>query len=183
MLADMRPLILLGALVAVFAGFIMWKTFTPPPEPAPAPPDASTGVLIVGLPPEAGTNLAIADSSPPAMDGASEVASTLTENQSPLNAANPSTPEPSEASFADTETARVNPATVVELPTPLIVKYEVQQDDTLYRILRFAYDKANQELVDAVASANKMDDPSELMVGQVLILPLVNGYQSPRGNF
>jgi len=178
----MRPLILLGALVAVFAGFIMWKTITPTPQPAPVPPNANTGVLIVGLPPETGTDLAIADATTPSVDSPTEVATTSPENLSPLSAANPSTPEPSEAAFANTEPAGVNPATVVEKSTPLIVKYKVKQDDTLYRILRFAYDKANQELVDAVASANNMDDPSELMVGQMLILPPVKGYQSPRVN-
>ncbi len=59
------------------------------------------------------------------------------------------------------------------------VHYTVQDGDTLYRILMNAYGKATPDLIEEIASANDMDDPGAISPGDVLILPVIEGYQDP----
>ena len=42
-----------------------------------------------------------------------------------------------------------------------------------------AYGKATPELIETVASANDMNDPGALVLGQTLILPIVEGFETP----
>ena len=60
------------------------------------------------------------------------------------------------------------------------VRYTVQEGDTLYRILMNAYGKATDALIDSVAVASDLDDPSRLRPGMELVLPVVPGYDPPK---
>jgi len=183
MLRAMRPLILLSTLVIVLAGFVAWRTLATDTSAPAINVDANTGVVILGLPKGAARNTAsdlkVAPQKP---------SPKISPKTTSLSEARYQTDTPA-AVIAESDKAAVQakPVTVkpkdVEAnqpPEPSYASYQVEEDDTLYRILRFAYDKANQELVDAVAEANQMEDPSELMVGQMIKLPFVDGYRKPR---
>jgi nucleoid-associated protein YgaU len=60
------------------------------------------------------------------------------------------------------------------------LRYTVKEGDTLYGILSRAYGKANQALIDSVAVASDLDDPSRLSPGMVLVLPQVPGFDAPK---
>ncbi len=65
-------------------------------------------------------------------------------------------------------------------PKPMVLSYTVKDGDTLYRILTNAYGSATPDLIEAIASANELDDPGAISPGDVLKLPEVEGYSKPK---
>jgi nucleoid-associated protein YgaU len=65
-------------------------------------------------------------------------------------------------------------------PEPTVLSYTVKDGDTLYRILMNAYGAASPDLIEAIASANEMDDPGAITPGDVLKLPEVEGFSKPK---
>jgi len=68
-------------------------------------------------------------------------------------------------------------------PTPPVAQdflYQVAPGDTLYRIVVRHYGTAPESLIDAVAKANGLTDPSRIAVGEDLKLPKVPGFAAPQ---
>lgn len=170
----MRTLLALTALMLLLATAVWWKT-KPTDEPVSLPPttqeDPYSGVVTLGT--KGKTNLADASfpkPKKPVTDGGGDHEAG---NGSGNVVVVPPKPEPTPVT-----PPVVEPAPVVKVPTGK--SYVIQSGDTLYRILVRAYGTAPEELVDAVAEANAMTDPSALQVGATLKLPFVSGFQAPQ---
>lgn len=168
----MRTLLALTALMLLLATAVWWKT-RPAEDSGPQIPTTSEdplrGVVTMGV--QGGSHLAEASfptQPSPALpsDAGGDHEDPPTRPPAPLEPP-PSDPEPSP-----------DPDPVIEVPQE--VRYTVQSGDNLYRIITRAYGSAPEDLVEAVAEANAMDDPGNLAVGQVLLLPAVSGFQKPR---
>jgi len=147
----MRTLLGLASLLLVLAAAVWVRTFRQPAEENAAPPDANTGVLILGL-----------SETPQDVNEAS--APTASE---PMKTAAPFTPpKPVEASFKPEPQPEPAPETA---PQP--TRHQVGDGDTLWGIVNDHYGRAGEKLIQMVADANGMDDPSMLQPGMTLVLP------------
>ena len=165
----MRTLLALTALMLLLATAVWWKTR--PADSAILPPtsaeDPLRGVITMGVQGDEGLAEASFPTAEPVLpsDAAGDheditPAGALGEDPNPLPPLEPS-PDPA-----------------IETPAP--IRYTVQAGDSLYRILMGAYGSAAEELLQAVAAANALDDPSALAIGQILALPRVSGFRAPR---
>lgn len=170
--ADMRTLLALTALMLLLATAVWWKT-KPTDEPTKLPPttqeDPYSGVVTLGT--KGKTTLAEASfpkpKKMPTDGGGDHEGSSQSNNVDAL----PPLPEPEPV-----EPSKPDP--VIQVPTGKT--YIIQSGDTLYRILVRAYGSAPEELVDAIAEANAMNDPGALQVGATLKLPIVSGFEPPQ---
>jgi len=185
----MRFLLVLTALMLAVAGGVWWKTTRDDSStPGALDADPNLGAATFGvLPPRAG--------SPPLKESTATNASLTRE---PPLASSGSTPPLGEASAADAvapgssltpagggdprepqSPANEKPSNVTP-PAPAAASYAVKDGDTFYRIVLRAYGTAPQELVDAVARANGLRDPSQISAGQTLTLPSLAGWPPPK---
>jgi len=65
-------------------------------------------------------------------------------------------------------------------PVSLVLRHTVVEGDTLYSLVSRAYGMAPETLLHAVAEANDLRDPSALNLGQVLVLPVLEGFKAPQ---
>ncbi|MHC4379698.1 MAG: LysM peptidoglycan-binding domain-containing protein [Planctomycetota bacterium] len=164
----MRTLLALTALMLLLATAVWWKT-RPAEDPITQIPttleDPLRGVVTMGV--QGDSKLAEASfptEQPPVLPSDADGDHEGNTDAAP---ANPPVMEP-----------EPTPDPVIEIPQE--VRYTVKSGDTLYRILMRTYGTAPEELVDAVAEANAMSDPSALEIGQELLLPAVSGFQTPQ---
>lgn len=169
--ADMRTLLALTVLMLLLATAVWWKT-KPTDGSTNLPPTAQedpySGVVTLGTKGEA----TLADASfpkppGPPTDGAGDHEGS--NNQDAVSS------QPKSDSALPPEP---KPDPVVNVPTGKT--YTIQNGDTLYRILVRAYGTAPEELVNAIAEVNAMDDPGALQVGATLNLPIISGFQPPQ---
>ena len=188
----MRSLATLGGVLVLVVLAIAWKISNQ--VEAGQEPDKNTGRVTLGVSEEGADTPAR-----PAGGQANEPEPpTLPAGDTPGTSGNdpkptpPEDPEPGSSSSneptvpagapADEPPVQPEPAS----PTPPAeeeiagIRYTVQEGDTLYRILMNAYGKANDALIDSVAVASDLDDPSRLRPGMELILPAVPGYDAPK---
>ena len=151
----MRTLLGLASLLLVLAAAVWVRTFRQPAEENAASPDANMGVLILGLPETPQDANAASTPTAPA----------------PAEAFAPFTPpKPVEASFKPEE----RPEEPTLESAPLSARQEVVltgDGDTLWGIVNDHYGRAGEKLIQMVADANGMDDPSMLQPGMILVLP------------
>jgi len=171
----MRTLLALTALMLLLATAVWWKTQTTD-EATNLPPttqeDPYGGVVTLGT--QGKTSLA--EASFPKTSSSTQKSDGNGDHEARQDSQNEDAlPEPP-ADIAPTPPAKPDP--IVEVPTGRA--YIIQSGDTLYRILVRAYGTAPEELIDAIAEANAMSDPSALTVGATLKLPLVSGFQPPQ---
>lgn len=187
----MRFLLVLTALMLAVAAGVWWKTT----QHDGAVPDAlevdpNLGAATFGVAPARSVK-------PPVKESNSAPASFSREESQPANAgaampeasaADAVTPgslltpagggDPKEPQAAANEKLAAAAAAAAKPVTP--ATYAVKDGDTLYRIVLRAYGTAPEELVDAVAKANGLRDPSQISVGQAIKLPSLAGWPTPK---
>ena len=148
----MRLLFALGTVLALLVGITSWKVMEGSDAVEARSVNTNTGVVLLGL----------------------------KEQPNPPKKLSP-TPEKPNHAVGEVLLAPP-PKKAITPPTPpkRDVRYTIRDGDSLYKILRGAYGKANETLVEAVAKANRLEDPSNLNVGKVLLLPEVPGFQTPQ---
>ncbi len=196
----MRSLATLGGLIVILALAVAWKISNQ--VEAGQEPDPDSGLAMVGiLPPEqepdaagpggtappggsdpasAGNGAGAPGSGDPASDPRSGDPNADPGADDPDPAAGSSDPS---AYPGGSDPASGEQGTGESGSDPAgaqAVRYQVQDNDTLYSILLRAYGKASEDLIDRVAMANGMDDPSNLGLGQELVLPVFPGYSPPK---
>ena len=149
----MRTLLGLASLLLVLAAAVWVRTFRQPAEENAASPDANTGVLILGL---SQTPQDATAASTPTAPASGEASAPFTP------------PEPVEASFKPEPQPEPQPAPE---SAPQSARHEVGDGDTLWGIVNDHYGRAGEKLIQMVADANGMDDPSMLQPGMTLVLP------------
>jgi len=194
----MRTLLGLTTLMLVLAAAVWWKTRAAD-DPSNLPPTTSSnsaeGVVTVGMKP-AGS----AESRNSRLGGGTfEEAASRTEpvrrgkadwSESRGDEA-PKTPQGNDYLSGNQGTENPVPGPGAEPavdpdptpPTSPVAKdfvYQVAPGDTLYRIVVRHYGTAPESLVDAVAKANGLSDPSRIAVGDDLKLPTVPGFAAPQ---
>jgi LysM domain-containing protein len=188
----MRSLATLGGVIVLIVLAIAWKISNQ--VEAGLEPAENSGVVLLGVSPDESQ----ADANGPARE-ASEGNSTTTNNE--LGAGSPATGDPADSlalsnskdaepkdPAAQSDGSPNSAGTNDDPPGPdpntlagdSAVIYIVQSNETMYGILMRAYGKASPDLIEAVAAANHMDDPSALNVGQSLRLPVVPGFPAPK---
>jgi len=151
----MRALLLLVALLLTLFGLTLWKGISKEALPAVEPAEST---LFLGLDIIKQTDLV-----PQKETSLHPVA------ESPSSAA-PSSTRP-------VTSTPLSPKTSLQNLQPLT--YTVKSGDSFYRILQRHYGSADDALLNAVADANQVSDPSALSVGQTLILPVLPGQRPP----
>jgi len=167
----MRTLLALTALMLLLATAVWWKTKstdTPSTLPPTTQEDPYKGVVTLGT--KGKTNLAEASFPKvyPPNDGDGDHEGSRTTHAEPM---------------LDREAAFAPPAKPAQNPVIQVAAgktYTIQSGDTLYRILVRAYGTAPESLVEAIAEANALTDPSALTVGATLQLPVISGFQPPQ---
>ncbi|MCH2100785.1 MAG: LysM peptidoglycan-binding domain-containing protein [Planctomycetes bacterium] len=180
----MRSLATLGGILVLVVLAIAWKISNQ--VEAGQEPDKNTGRVTLGVSESANEQLSRSEGESKGtalpttgdVNGASGIDPELSASTNP-------TPAPEEGSGANQpSTPPIEETPVQSKPTAeekvASIRYTVQEGDTLYRILMNAYGKANDTLIDAVAVASNLDDPSRLRPGMELVLPEVPGYDSPK---
>lgn len=194
----MRTLLGLTTLMLVLAAAVWWKTRAAD-DPSNLPPTTSSnsaeGVVTVGMKPAGseesrnsrlggGTFQEAASSNEPVRRGKADWSESrgddppqppagnddLSGNQGAENPA----PGPGAEPTVDPEPTPATP------PVAQDFLYRVAPGDTLYRIVVRHYGTAPESLVDAVAKANGLNDPSRIAVGDDLKLPTVPGFAAPQ---
>lgn len=195
----MRSLATLGGVLVLIVLAIAWK-ISNQVEAGQDPTDDSGRVTLGMIPEDADPDLrpsqAVSAKSenkggqdtpplPAAPEGAAPSAAEEIGETPPFTPGDPSSNKP-EAQPQPTAEDEPQPAPVEVTPEPPVeeelagLRYTVQSGDTLYGILMRAYGKADEALIDSIAVASDLDDPSQLSVGLTLILPKVPGYQDPK---
>lgn len=189
----MRSLATLGGLLVLIVLAIAWKISNQ--VEAGQEPDEKPGRITLGVHPDDvdGSDRAtkrspasLENDSKPADGPGPESTPTSKPTETPKTPA--SQPEPLQAKPQPEETA---PPVQPQLPAKPVtpppateeiagLRYTVKDGDTLYGILSRAYGKANQALIDSIAVASDLDDPSRLSPGMVLVLPQVPGFDPPK---
>jgi nucleoid-associated protein YgaU len=173
----MRTLLALTTLMLVLAGAVWWKT-RPAENTNQMPPttsqDTRVGIATVGL--EGSRPVEASFPTGPKTDGGGDhelpaKTSSNTDSEETTSA----TPKPVKELPVDTPPVTPTPPVVAA-----VLEYTVVSGDSLYGIVRRAYGSAPERLIDAVATANHMDDPSSLNLGQVLRLPIIEGFPAPQ---
>ena len=178
----MRTLLALTALMLVLAGAVWWKT-RPAEDASHLPPTTSSderlGVVTVGLAEgQANPSEASFPTHPlnQPMSGEQEDANEEDARDSkPVNSSLELAPLKQPA-LPTTD----SPSSPEEVLPAAALTYTVIAGDTFYSLVRRAYGTAPEALLDAVATANQLDDPSALEVGQVLKLPTIAGFKAPQ---
>lgn len=160
----------------VLAGAVWWKT-RPAENANHMPPttssDSRIGVATVGLEGSRPTEASFPASRTTDGGGDHELPATSTPGSTARVA-----PTPLQG---DLEPVVDEPAVMPTPPVvPMVLKYTVVSGDSLYGIVRRAYGTAPEHLIDAIATANGLDDPSALDLGQVLRLPIIDGFNAPQ---
>lgn len=164
------------------AGGIWWKTTRADAgDPNGAlQTDPNLGITTFGVLPETPASVPVANASNPQP----APASASKEKALPADAAlkNPheraTSGDPKEPQTAANEikSAPVIPA------APAAAGHLVKSGETLYRIVLNAYGTAPPELIQEVAKANGLKDPTALKVGQKVKLPSIAGWPAPKAN-
>jgi len=183
----MRSLATLGGILVLIVLAIAWKISNE--VEAGQEPDKNPGRITLGVHP---------DDQPESDGDTKRTPASLENNGKPTGSQEPKT----QPSAEPPETTPAKPATQpgqnppnqpeaseqapIEPTTPPAedeiegIRYTVKEGDTLYGILSRAYGKANQALIDSIAVASDLDDPSRLSPGMVLVLPQVPGFDAPK---
>lgn len=190
----MRSLATLGGVLVLIVLAIAWKISNQ--VEAGQEPDNNKGRVTLGVSDGSGNDT---PTRPAAGDANKPAAPALPAGDTPETSGND--PDPSDPSGSQElgtpsgEQPNLNTPPVADPPVqpePTIdptppteeeiagIRYTVKEGDTLYRILMNAYGKANDALIDSVAVASDLDDPSLLSPGMELILPIVPGYDPPK---
>ena len=150
----MRLLFALGTVLALLVGITSWKVMEGSDAVEARSVNTNTGVVLLGL----------------------------KEQPNPPNklSSTPTPEKPNQAVVEDLPAPPPKKAITPPTPPKRDVRSTIRDGDSLYKILRGAYGKANETLVEAVAKANRLEDPSNLNVGKVLLLPEVPGFQTPQ---
>jgi len=174
--------------MVVLAAAVWWKTRAAEDQtnlPARTSADATEGIVTVGLKPdgfrEAGKRPGQGGSFRDADLGAKQGQPADWEGSlgdAPLR--NDNEKDPAKEGLAAENSPALPPAAPVVSAVPAPLHYQVAKGDTFYGIVSRAYGKAPESLRDTVAAANRLDDPSQLKVGQELLLPIVDGYATPK---
>jgi len=194
----MRSLATLGGLILLIVLAIAWKISNQ--VEAGQEVDSNTGVITLGVINEDGSlaKSTAEKSSAGSPQGTSPdglvppPSNSDSPASTPADSPNPNTPSsnaPEEGGHEGSSTPAKEPP-IPPAPTPeepetqptaeTHVLYVVAEGDTLYSILMRTYGKANEELIEAIAQANELDDPSALSIGMQLKLPAVEGYDAPQ---
>ena len=151
----MRTILVLSSLLLILAAAIWVRTFrTDGQERTEA--DPNTGVLFVGIPEPADAPLehalaADADSQLPVPEEVTTAQ--ITQSIETLEADQTT---PTEAAFT---------------PEPQPISYKVGEGESLWGIIQKHYGKVGEPLIQMVAKANELNDPSMLRPGMTLVLP------------
>lgn len=154
----MRTLLALSSLLLVLAAAVWVRTFrTDGQESTEA--DPNTGVLFVGIPEPADAPLE--HSLAADVDRANNQLSVLED------VTTTQIPKSIEALEAD----QVTPTEAAFTPEPQPINYKVGEGESLWGIIQKHYGKVREPLIQMVAKANGLNDPSMLRPGMVLVLP------------
>jgi LysM domain-containing protein len=185
----MRSLATLGGVIVLIVLAIAWKISNQ--VEAGQLPDPNSGVVMLGTVPNDSQTAANQDSS---MAAAREAATNKPSSSADPQSLTESQPTGSSSAGADSGDLTPGSASNKESAKPdgpqggsigppsasSDLVYTVLANETMYGILLRAYGKASPDLIEAVAAANDLDDPSALKVGQPLRLPLVEGFPAPK---
>lgn len=192
----MRSLATLGGLLVLIVLAIAWKISNQ--VEAGQEPDKKPGRITLGVHPDdvqgsdevnQRTSASLENGGSPA--GKQEPTTTpetkpaAKPSESPAKPATQPESKPNKPVLADPPAQPKEESPVQPTPPPTGdeiegIRYTVKEGDTLYGILSRAYGKANQALIDSIAVASDLDDPSRLSPGMVLVLPQVPGFDAPK---
>ncbi|MFT7517376.1 MAG: hypothetical protein ACI84O_001168 [Myxococcota bacterium] len=168
----MRTLLALVAFVLVLAYAVWFKTTPEELPPTKAPQNSSLGIVTLGITSnEAGASTTTPPDAVEAVSESTDDATKDIDNDTGKKVVHqpllPPTPEP----IPDTD-----PIPAVDTP----LNYIVQDGDTMYRIIKRCYGTYSESILQDVADANSLRDPSAIGVGDQLVLPLIDGVSAPR---
>lgn len=191
----MRTLLGLTTLMLVLAAAVWWKTRAAD-DPSNLPPTTSSnpaeGVVTVGMKPagsEESRNSRLGGGSFQEAASRTEPVRRGKADWSESRGDDPAQPPADNEDLSGNQGAEnpaPGPGTEPDLdpePSPPVAQdflYRVAPGDTLYRIVVRHYGTAPESLVDAVAKANGISDPSRIAVGEDLKLPTVPGFAAPQ---
>lgn len=185
----MRSLATLGGVLVLVVLAIAWKISNQ--VEAGQEPDKNTGRVTLGVseegatPPVRPAGGQANQPEPPALP-AGDTPETSGNDPELGSPADPNPEQGGNEQVPTTPPAEEPPVQPDPEPAPPVeeeiagVRYTVKEGDTLYRILMNAYGKANDALIDSIAVASDLDDPSQLRPGMELVLPVVPGYDAPK---
>ena len=154
----MRTLLALSSLLLVLAAAVWVRTFrTDGQERTEA--DPNTGVLFVGI--------------PESVDAPLEH-SLAADVDSPLPVPEEVTTAQITQSIETLEADQATPTEAAFTPEPQPIHYTVGEGESLWGIIHKHYGTAFESLIQMVAKANGLNDPSMLRPGMVLVLPPVS---------
>jgi LysM repeat protein len=173
----MRLLLILTALMLAIAGGIWWKTTRADAgDPNGAlQTDPNLGITTFGALPES-------PAAPPASGAgqpAPAAANASSEKPIPADAVLRNPHERAAGSDPKEPQTAANEIKIPAAP-PAPGTHQVRSGETLYRIVLNAYGTAPPELIQEVAKANGLKDPSALKVGQKVKLPSIAGWPAPK---
>lgn len=188
----MRSLATLGGLLVLIVLAIAWKISNQ--VEAGQEPDKKPGRITLGVHPDDVQDSDAASKRNSASPGNAEnpagkqepkTTPTAKPAEAPVKPATQPEPKPNQPEQSDPPAQPKEEAPVQPTPPPVGneiegLRYTVKEGDTLYGILSRAYGKANQALIDSIAVASDLDDPSRLSPGMVLVLPQLPGFDAPK---
>ena len=162
----------------VLAGAVWWKT-RPAENTNTMPPttssDSRIGIATVGMEGSRPTEASFPANQTTDGGGDHKLPVNSGSGQD-SNSKTPVSPTPAQVDLEETPNQPMLPKPPV---VATVLEYTVVPGDTLYGIVQRAYGTATEGLIDAVAAANGMVDPSTLDLGQVLRLPTIEGFSAP----
>ena len=173
--ANMRSLATLGSVLVLIVLAIAWRISNT--VDAGQKPDPNSGIVTLGIEPDLPRNEGSQNNETTANPSASGNSTPPIDSAESDGAQNQDSPNSGAEPAPDDLPRSTDP--VLQPETPKEIRYTVLEGDTLYQILMDAYGKATPELIETVASANDMHDPGALVLGQTLILPIVEGFETP----
>ena len=165
----MRTLIALVVLVVALAYAVVYKTS---PNAEDQPPtqlshDSSIGIMTLGI---TSTEAAF-----PADPESKAVAAVSESTNSDVNVAPPATKD---VAVHEPMQPPLQPETITEAGGA--IDYVVREDDTMYRIILNHYGKYSEDILREISDANNLSDPSDIGIGDKVILPVIEGVGAPK---
>jgi len=163
----MRTLIALVVLVVALAYAVVYKTNTEDPPPTQLPHDSSIGIMTLGV--------TSTEAASPADPESKAVAAVSESTNSDVNVVPTATQD---VAVHEPMPPTLQPETVTEAGGA--IDYVIREDDTMYRIILNHYGKYSEDILREISDANNLSDPSDIGIGDKVILPVIEGVGAPK---
>ena len=172
----MRTLIALVVLVVALAYAVVYKTSNSEDlPPTQAPHDSSLGIMTFGV--------TSTEAASPA-DPESKAVAAVSESTNAVGYADPPAtkdivvPEPMQPTLQPEAVTEAEASSIAEVGGA--IDYVVRLDDTMYRIILNHYGTYSEDILRVISDANYLSDPSDIGIGDKVILPVIEGVGAPK---